>query len=181
MRNEWQWYLENGIQSIYTSLVRELHNSSKKMTFILGCDKMSMRSCGRFEFCHGWNALVQWTMHTWERDAHLTCWEAVTMHGSTIIRLAHRDHMHKAWKSLSISLWRINWECWLPNLRHQMEEVVPLRRHSKHMSIIFAWKIILLSYNDMFGFFFFPNQIVLHVIGEFQSKWLRLILMKPSC
>ena len=53
-------------------------------------------------------------------------------------------------------------------------EIVPLRRHSRYMSITFAWKIMICL------IFFFPNQIVLHVIREFQSKWVRLILMKPS-
>ena len=41
-------------------------------------------------------------------------------------------------------------------------EIVPLRRHSRYMSITFAWKIILLSYNDMFYFFIFFSQIKLY-------------------
>ena len=41
-------------------------------------------------------------------------------------------------------------------------EIVPLRRHSKYMSIIFARKIILLSYNDMFDFILFFSQIELY-------------------
>ena len=41
-------------------------------------------------------------------------------------------------------------------------EIVPLRRHSRYMSITFACKIILLSYNDMFYFFIFFSQIKLY-------------------